>query len=99
LSHGGTGGTSKKLALKAGEYITSMEVHWGKKDGRTYLFYLRLSTNKNRSVAAGTNTDESATVQAPKGFQLNGFYGRSSEDGIAGLGAIFTKLTDDPSQK
>ncbi|OWY91778.1 hypothetical protein PHMEG_00039504 [Phytophthora megakarya] len=53
LSHGSSGGTPKKLALKAGEYITSMEVHWDKKDGHTYVFYLRLTTNKNRSVAAG----------------------------------------------
>ncbi|POM59278.1 hypothetical protein PHPALM_32020 [Phytophthora palmivora] len=98
LSHGGTGGTPKKLALKAGEYINSMEIHWGQKDNRTYVFYLRLTTNKGRSVAAGTVTDDSTVVEAPKGFQLNGFYGRASDDGIGGLGAIFTKLADDQSQ-
>ncbi|KAG1708878.1 hypothetical protein DVH05_022510 [Phytophthora capsici] len=98
LSHGGTGGSPKELALKSGEYINSMEVHWGKKSGRTYVFYLKLRTNKGRSVAHGTTTDESAVVKAPTGFQLNGFYGRAGEDGIGGLGAIFTKLAGDQSQ-
>ncbi|EEY61642.1 uncharacterized protein PITG_01973 [Phytophthora infestans T30-4] len=98
LSHGGTGGTAKKLFLQAGEYITSMEIHWGKKDGHTCIFYLKLGTSKRRSIAHGTITGDSADVQAPKGFQLNGFYGRASEDGIAGLGAIFTKLSGDESQ-
>ncbi|KAG3116780.1 hypothetical protein PI125_g4341 [Phytophthora idaei] len=98
LSHGDTGGTTKKLALQAGEYINSMEVHWNKKDGNTFIFYLKLGTSKGRSVAHGTTTGKRAVVKAPKGFQLNGFYGRSSDDGIAGLGAIFTKLSGDQSQ-
>ncbi|KAG2777448.1 hypothetical protein JG687_00006756 [Phytophthora cactorum] len=98
LSHGGTGGATKKLALQAGEFINSMEVHWNKKDGHTFIFYLKLGTSKGRSVAHGTTTGKMAVVKAPKGFQLNGFYGRSSDDGIAGLGAIFTKLSGDQSQ-
>ncbi|KAE8987905.1 hypothetical protein PR001_g22187 [Phytophthora rubi] len=95
LSHGGTGGTPNKLALRSGEYITTMEVHWGKKDERTCIFYLKLGTSKGRSIAGGSPTDEKAKVSAPKGFQLNGFHGRASEMGINGLGAIFTKISSD----
>ncbi|KAG6609038.1 L-ectoine synthase [Phytophthora cinnamomi] len=95
LSHGGTGGTPKKLALKSGEYITSMEVHMGKKDERTCIFYLKLSTSKGRAIAGGTPTDDKAHVRAPKGFHLNGFYGRAGDTGINGLGAIFTKISSD----
>uniref|UniRef100_H3GLL4 Jacalin-type lectin domain-containing protein n=1 Tax=Phytophthora ramorum TaxID=164328 RepID=H3GLL4_PHYRM len=98
LAHGGTGGTPKKLALKAGEYITSMEVHWGKKEERTRVFYLKFSTNKGRSVANGTPTKDKATVHAPKGFQLSGLHG-SAGDNIDAIGAIFTKLSGDSSSQ
>ncbi|GMF44047.1 unnamed protein product [Phytophthora fragariaefolia] len=95
LSHGGTGGTPKRLALRSGECITSMEIHWGKKEEHTYIFYLKLSTSKGQAIAGGTPTDEKAKVSAPKGYQLSGFYGRADDDGIAGLGAIFTKIYSD----
>ncbi|RLN57770.1 hypothetical protein BBP00_00007363 [Phytophthora kernoviae] len=80
LAHGGTGGTPKKLQLKSGEYITSMEVHWGKKEERTRIFYLKFKTNKGRSVEGGTKTSAKATVTAPKGFQLSGLHGRSDKE-------------------
>ncbi|EGZ21317.1 hypothetical protein PHYSODRAFT_495152 [Phytophthora sojae] len=99
LSHGGTGGTPKKLALRSGEYITSMEVHTGKKDERTCVFYLKLGTSKGRAIAGGTPTDDKAKVTAPKGFQLNGFHGRAGETGINGIGAIFTKISSDGAAK
>ncbi|KAE8911837.1 hypothetical protein PF005_g9914 [Phytophthora fragariae] len=31
FTHGGTGGTDNTLTLGIGEYITSMEAHWGEK--------------------------------------------------------------------
>jgi len=91
MAHGGTGGTPTKLALESGEYITSMEVHWGKEDGHTCIFYLKFGTSNGRSVEGGTPTEESATVKAPEGFQLSGFHGRA-EDNIDALGAIFTRV-------
>ncbi|KAG2518313.1 hypothetical protein JM18_007252 [Phytophthora kernoviae] len=91
LAHGGTGGIPKKLQLKSGEYITSMEVHWGKKEERTRIFYLKFKTNKGRSVEGGTKTSAKATVTAPKGFQLSGLHGRSDKE-VDALGAIFTRI-------
>ncbi|KAL4164513.1 hypothetical protein KRP22_004379 [Phytophthora ramorum] len=98
LAHGWTGGTPNKLALESGEHITSMEVHWGKKNGRTLIFFLKFGTSNGRSVEGGTPTGESATAYAPEGFQLSGFHGRSS-DHIDALGAIFTRVTATQQQQ
>ncbi|GMF18139.1 unnamed protein product [Phytophthora lilii] len=87
----GSGGTYETLNLAAGEYITSMEVHWGKKSGHTRVFYLNFVTSAGISVSGGTMTDDKATVQAPEGFQLSGFHGRSGDE-INALGAIFTRV-------
>ncbi|KAF4316377.1 hypothetical protein JM18_008516 [Phytophthora kernoviae] len=65
LAHGGTGGDPNELALESGEYITSMEAHWGKKSGRTRIFYLKFSTSKGRSVEGGSPTDQSTTIWLP----------------------------------
>lgn len=90
-SHGGSGGTESTLALAPGEYINSMEVNWGKKSGRTHIFYVNLVTSEGNSVASGTKTEESATENAPKGFQFSGFYGRA-EGEVDQLGAIWTRI-------
>ncbi|EGZ21318.1 hypothetical protein PHYSODRAFT_490869 [Phytophthora sojae] len=91
LSHGGTGGSLSRLRLASGEYITSMEAHWGKKHDRTRIFYLKFGTSEGRSVVGGTPTGSKATMTAPEGFQLSGFHGRAG-DNIDALGAIFTRV-------
>lgn len=91
FTYGGTGGTASTLALAKGEYITSLEAHWGKKDGRTRIFYLRAGTSTGRSVAAGSKTSESTVVTAPAGFQISGFHGRAGSE-IDAIGAIYTKI-------
>lgn len=91
FSHGGSGGDPKTLKLGEGEYITSMEAHWGKKNGRTRIFYLSFGTSAGNSVAAGTQTEEKNSVSAPKGFQLGGFFGRDGDE-IDTLGAIWTSI-------
>lgn len=38
FTHGGTGGDPYTLKLGEGEFITSMEAHWGQKEGHTRIF-------------------------------------------------------------
>ncbi|RLN49582.1 hypothetical protein BBJ29_010157, partial [Phytophthora kernoviae] len=92
MSHGGSGGTENTLTLGTGEYITSMEAHWGKKDDHTRVFYLNFVTSAGNSISGGTQTDDKATAIAPDGFQLAGFYGRA-EDEVDQLGAIWTRIS------
>ncbi|KUF91720.1 hypothetical protein AM588_10004549 [Phytophthora nicotianae] len=91
FNHGGGGGNPNTLTLGPGEYITSMEAHWGEKKGHTRIFYLRFETSAGNSVAGGSWTDNRATVKAPEGFQLGGFFGRDGDE-IDLLGAIWTSI-------
>ncbi|KAL4164949.1 hypothetical protein KRP22_003685 [Phytophthora ramorum] len=81
LSHGGSGGEDNTLTLTNDEYITSMEIHWGKKGTSTLVFYLSFGTNAGNFVSGGTATEDNATVTAPEGFQLSGFFGRAEGSG------------------
>ncbi|RLN48684.1 hypothetical protein BBJ29_008592, partial [Phytophthora kernoviae] len=89
--HGGTGGTDNTLKLGAGEHITSMEVHWGQRNGHTRIFFLNFGTNAGNSVAAGSQTEEKATITAPEGYQLGGFFGRDGDE-IDLLGVVWTSI-------
>ncbi|GAB9477517.1 Phospholipase d gamma 3 [Globisporangium polare] len=91
FSYGGSGGSASTLALAKGEYIKSLEAHWGKKDGHTRIFYLSAVTSTGRSLAKGSKTSESTIVYAPAGFQISGFHGRAGDE-IDAIGAIYTKL-------
>ncbi|KAG2935830.1 hypothetical protein PC114_g435 [Phytophthora cactorum] len=91
FSHGGCSGTDDTLTLEAGEYVNSMEIHWGKKLLSSRIFYLKFGTNKNRTVSGGTATDDKSTITAPKGFQLSGFFGRA-EGEVHQLGVIWTRI-------
>ncbi|KAG2932173.1 hypothetical protein PC114_g1916 [Phytophthora cactorum] len=92
MNHGGTGGSDKTLTLGPGEYITSMEAHWGKKDDHTRVFYLKFVTSAGNSIEGGSTTDDNAVAKAPDGFQLAGFYGRA-EDEVDQIGAIWTRIS------
>ncbi|EEY59749.1 uncharacterized protein PITG_22355 [Phytophthora infestans T30-4] len=65
-----------------------MEIHVAKKLGSKHL---RLFTNRGNSVGAGSKTDESATVDAPEGYQFSGFFGRAGTE-VYELGAIWTRI-------
>ncbi|ETL41432.1 hypothetical protein L916_07592, partial [Phytophthora nicotianae] len=91
FTHGGTGGTDNTLALEPGEYITTMEAHWGQKSGHTRIFYLSLGTNKGNTVSGGSQTKEKGTVTAPKGFQLVGFFGRYGDE-MDLIGAVWSSI-------
>ncbi|KAG6609575.1 Mannose-binding lectin [Phytophthora cinnamomi] len=94
--HGGSGGKEHVLVLGDGEYVNSMEIHWTKKGTHTRVFYLKLASNKGNYVSAGTKTANRATVKAPKGFQLSGFYGRAASE-VDQLGAIWTRRSAKPA--
>ncbi|GMF51714.1 unnamed protein product [Phytophthora fragariaefolia] len=91
FKHGGNGGTDKTLALADGEYITSMEAHWGQHNAHTRVFYLKFTTNKGNSVSNGKPTVEQGIVTAPDGYQLSGFFGRDGDE-IDRLGVIWTSI-------
>ncbi|POM72400.1 Hypothetical protein PHPALM_10886, partial [Phytophthora palmivora] len=91
FTHGGTGGDRKVLKLGDGEHINSMEVHWGKKDDHTRIFYVNFLTSAGNSLSGGSMTDDKSTVTAPEGFQLAGFFGKSGKE-IDTLGAIWAYI-------
>ncbi|KAG3110804.1 hypothetical protein PI124_g12512 [Phytophthora idaei] len=91
FTHGGDGGTLNTLTLNADEYITSMEAHWGKQEGRTRVFYLSFGTSDGKSVSGGSMTDSKSTVTAPEGLQLGGLFGRQGDE-LDLLGAIWTRI-------
>ncbi|KAG3241002.1 hypothetical protein PI124_g14121 [Phytophthora idaei] len=96
FSHGGTGGSGNTLTFAAGERITSMEAHWGKKSGRTRIFYLSFGTSAGNSVSGGSMTEDKNSVTAPEGFQLGGFFGRDGDE-IDSLGAIWARIEAPPA--
>ncbi|KAG4064916.1 hypothetical protein PC123_g389 [Phytophthora cactorum] len=91
FTHGRSGGKEDTLVLKDGEYITSIEAHLGKKRGATRVFYLRLGTSNGRSISGGTETEIKGSAEAPKGFQLAGFFGRFGDE-IDLIGAVWASI-------
>jgi hypothetical protein len=90
LTHGGTGGTAVSLSLASGEYVTSVQVCAGVKDGRTRIFYARFGTSLGRGLTGGTATSDCVTRTAPSGWQLAGFHGRSGDE-VDKIGFIYTR--------
>lgn len=91
LVNGGTGGTAATLTLNSGEFITSAVVYKNSYKGSDRIFYLELTTNQNRKVAAGTKSGTSYTLSAPSGSYVAGFLGRGG-DNLDKLGLIFKTL-------
>ncbi|RMX64219.1 hypothetical protein DD238_007801 [Peronospora effusa] len=91
FTHGGTGGERKELQLGKDEHINSMEVHWGKKDGHTRIFYVSFLTSTGNALSGGSMTSDKKTVKAPKGFQLAGFFGKDGQE-IDALGAVWAYI-------
>ncbi|KAL4087354.1 hypothetical protein PRIC1_013247 [Phytophthora ramorum] len=91
LVHGGKGGTEQFIEVEMGDTINELEVHWDKNKGKTCIFYLSLTTSSGKTLSTGTKTDNVGILKAPEGYQLGGYYGRASSDGIFQIGAIWTK--------
>ena len=90
LTHGGTGGTAASLGLASGEYVTSVQLCEGVKDGHTRIFYARFTTDLGHSLAGGTVTSDCVTRTAPPGWQLAGFHGRAGDE-VDKIGFIYTQ--------
>jgi hypothetical protein len=88
FSHGGTGGAAASLTLGAGEYWTSAQLCQGKYNGETRNFYIKATTSKGRTVAAGTATGDCATFTADEGFAIVGFLGQDGDE-MDQLGFIY----------
>ncbi|MDO0910697.1 jacalin-like lectin [Streptomyces sp. DT2A-34] len=91
LSHGGTGGTATSLTLASGEHLTAVKLTQGQKDGRTRIFSASFTTDKGRTLSAGTATSDSKTFTAPSGWQIVGFTGRSGDE-IDKLGVLYAPI-------
>ncbi|MEU0004386.1 jacalin-like lectin [Streptomyces sp. NPDC006314] len=88
LAHGGTGGTATSLTLASGEHLTSVKLTRGRKDGRTRIFSAAFTTDRGRTLSAGTATTDSTTFTAPSGRQIVGFTGRAGDE-IDKLGVLY----------
>ncbi|TDH67962.1 hypothetical protein CCR75_005418 [Bremia lactucae] len=89
LEHGEREGIPITLALTLGEYIVSMEAHWGIYNGVTLIYYVCFTTNLQATIQGGTKTKNRRTVLMPENYQLAGLFGHSDGD-ITQLGAIMT---------
>ncbi|PPQ89447.1 hypothetical protein CVT25_012826 [Psilocybe cyanescens] len=84
-SHGGTGGTANTLTL-AGERVVKVQACSGQYSGNTRIFYLQLTTNTGRTVAAGKTTGDCLTTTVPAdagspgAWGLVGFWGRDGNE-------------------
>ncbi|MFF0595407.1 jacalin-like lectin [Streptomyces antibioticus] len=92
LTHGGTGGTATSLTLAAGEHLTSVKLTQGQKDGRTRVFSASFTTDRSRTVSAGSPTADTVTFTAPAGWQIVGFTGRSGAE-VDKLGVLYAPIT------
>ncbi|MBC9714772.1 endonuclease/exonuclease/phosphatase family protein [Streptomyces sp. TRM66268-LWL] len=91
LTHGGTGGTATSLTLASGEHLTAVRLTQGQKDGRTRIFSATFTTDRGRTLSAGTTTSDTRTFTAPSGWQIVGFTGRSGAE-IDKLGVLYAPI-------
>ncbi|MBF0441165.1 MAG: hypothetical protein HQK54_04610 [Oligoflexales bacterium] len=92
ISHGGSfagGKGSSTINLSEGEYVTRMDVHVGKPALKSHrVFFIRIYTSEGQVIESGRMTKNTATITAPSGMQILGFFGRQG-DRIDKIGAIF----------
>ncbi|KAG8706545.1 hypothetical protein FRC11_008157 [Ceratobasidium sp. 423] len=74
FTHGGSGGDPYSLTLASGEYVTSVKLCWGARDGHTRNFYAQATTNQGKSAQAGKTASDCATATAPSGYGVVGTY-------------------------
>ncbi|MEU3277577.1 jacalin-like lectin [Streptomyces antibioticus] len=92
LTHGGTGGTATSLTLATGEHLTSVTLTQGQKNGRTRIFSAAFTTDRSRTLSAGSATADTVTFTAPAGRQIVGFTGRSGAE-VDKLGVLYAPIT------
>ena len=74
----------------SGERVVEVKACEGKKDDRTRVFYVKVSTSAGRSVAVGTETTGCKTMFVPSGWTLGGWWGRTGDE-VDLLGAVWRK--------
>lgn len=89
--HGGTGGTANSLTLNSNEYVSSVQLCSGQKDGNTRIFYVKFTTNTGRTLSGGSTTSSAVTYSAPSGWQIVGFHGRSGSE-VDKVGVIYAPI-------
>ncbi|CAH0475775.1 unnamed protein product [Peronospora belbahrii] len=92
LSHGGSGGGFAFVEPQIGEGIASVEVNWNKHNGKTCIFYMKLTLTGGKTISAGKETGNKAVIKPPKNYKIAGFHGRASSKGIFCIGAIYTRV-------
>jgi endonuclease/exonuclease/phosphatase family metal-dependent hydrolase len=91
FNHGGSGGTAKSLTLNSGEYVKSVYMCSGQKDGHTRVFYIKFTTSSGRTLSGGTTTGSSVTYTAPSGWKIVGFHGRAGSE-LDKMGVIYAPI-------
>ncbi|MGW1612884.1 jacalin-like lectin [Streptomyces sp. NPDC002285] len=92
LTHGGAGGTAASLPLAGGEHLTAVKLTQGQRDGRTRIFSAAFTTDRGRTLSAGTATSATTTFTAPSGWQIVGFTGRSGDE-LDKLGVLYAPIS------
>ncbi|KAJ7802406.1 Endonuclease/exonuclease/phosphatase [Mycena olivaceomarginata] len=90
FTHGGTGGTAISLTLATGEAILSGTLCWAEFNGDTRNFYALFTTSAGRTLTTGVLTASCATMTAPAGFGIVGFFGQDGDE-MDQLGFIYAK--------
>ncbi|MBV8634800.1 MAG: ricin-type beta-trefoil lectin domain protein [Burkholderiaceae bacterium] len=92
FSHGGSGGSLHSMQLGSGEYLSSVNLCSGQYHGDTRIFSIDFATSAGRHLAGGTGTSSCTTYNAPAGWQIVGFHGRSGDE-VDKLGVIYAPLS------
>ncbi|EUC56361.1 endonuclease/exonuclease/phosphatase family protein, putative, partial [Rhizoctonia solani AG-3 Rhs1AP] len=93
FTHFGSGGTPTDLQLNQGEYIISVTLCWGEKDGATRILYAEAGTDLAQTVATGNKTENCQKIPAPKNYGIVGAYGQVEKD-IRQLGFYFARARE-----
>jgi hypothetical protein len=85
--HGGDGGDDDTFDLRDGEYITAIGGRYGQYvDSIQFYTNMRIST-----IYGGSGGEADYYYEAPPGWQIVGFYGRSG-DFVDAIGVVLAKL-------
>ena len=88
FSHGGSGGSPVTLTLSSGEYVNAISTCVDQYNSHTRNFWMQVTTNQGRTLAAGERTATCFTQTAPSGMGLAGWYGRDGDE-VDLIGAIW----------
>lgn len=78
------------LTLATGEAIVTGTLCWGQFNGDTRNFYALFTTSAGRTLTTGVLTSTCATMSAPAGFGVVGFFGQDGDE-MDQLGFIYAK--------